>query len=210
LDNLGKENMKRIVSFIMMAMALSSFTSSAQAVSVERLFKMSINGKTQFNGRASSVLDSEMLNIHTFMTFRKTYTGGSGWEVSFASNGNRSVNSRTHVLYPTNGEVLFELVDNDGEPVEYSMGHDGNEQLVTHTKKDKTFYIVESDFEYERRMDRVKKINLDRRITNYPETGKFIAIVEFDIQGPRVVDFFELDEEINKLIPIGTYRKSIK
>lgn len=208
--------MKRLCSLALFAAFFIQFISSAQAVNTERLFKMSIHGKTEFRGRASSVLDSQMLNIDTYMTFRKTYTEGSGWEVSFASNGNNWTQWRTHVLYPTNGEVHFALRDEDGKPVKFLMGNDGNERVTTFTERPKTYYIVESDFEYERRMVRVEKLNAEfkkhNRTTQYPETGKFMAIVEFDVNGPRDVDFFEVEyeEEAMKLNPIGTYRKNVK
>jgi hypothetical protein len=208
--------MKQVLSLALFIAFFVQLISPAQAISVERLFKMSIHGKTEFKGRASSVLDSQMLNIETFMTFRKTYAEGSGWEVSFASNGNRWVQWRTHVLYPTNGEVHFALRDDKGDAVKFLMGSDGNERVVTHTERPKTYYIVESDFEYERRMERVDKLNAEfkkhnnYRATKYPKTGKFMAIVEFDINGPVDVDFFEVGEEDMKLTPIGTYRKNIK
>ena len=63
--------MKQVLSLALFIAFFVQLISPAQAISVERLFKMSIHGKTEFKGRASSVLDSQMLNIETFMTFRK-------------------------------------------------------------------------------------------------------------------------------------------
>jgi hypothetical protein len=187
--------MKCIFKFTLLTVLTLASATSAFAISAERLLNQrTLNGRvTEFSGRASSVLDMKMLNIHTFMTFSKTYTEGSGWRVSFTSNGNRWTH-RSHDLYSTTGEVEFALTDEEGEPQDFIMGNGDNKITRTFMKKDKTLYVVESEFDFKRRVNRAR--------------GKFIAIVEFDAYSPYKADFYEVKEveAAKKLTHLGTYR----
>jgi hypothetical protein len=208
-----------ISSFLLLSISFSAMASNA-----ERLFERAIYGVTEYKGRASSVLDNQMVNIKTHATFRKSLSSDL-WKVSFAANGNTWIAKRTHVLYPTNGEVHFSITDEDGNLKEFIDGPYDDGEVVKLSERPFTYYIVETDYEYEKRMKRIDALNEDfkksrrYRETEYPKTGKFIARVNFDISSPaETVDFFEIVDIVGeidgeeavigqKLIEAGTFRK---
>ncbi|MBC76758.1 MAG: hypothetical protein CME64_12155 [Halobacteriovoraceae bacterium] len=187
--------MKKLFSIFLIAGVCQAF-----GMNPERLFQMAINGQSEFGGRATSVLDRKMQNIHAFITLRENYVD-DGYSATFASNGNK-LQHKTNVLFPTVGDIYFSVYNEDGTPVSYKLR--GRQfELV---EREKIFYIIESDYEYEARLQRIKELNSSGRFRmKYPVTGKFMAIGHFEYNGPTKVDFFEITKE--ELIEIGTFRR---
>ena len=73
--------MKKLFSIFLIAGVCQAF-----GMNPERLFQMAINGQSEFGGRATSVLDRKMQNIHAFITLRENYVddgyAGKGWDHS--------------------------------------------------------------------------------------------------------------------------------
>ena len=194
--------MKKITALLLLAGLCQAFAFVPE--NNEQLFEMAIVERYEFRGRATSVLDRKMQNIQSHITIRPTYVD-DGFVAIFASGGNKRQH-KTNVLFPTVGDVHFSVYKENGAPQSYSLRGRQYELI----ERDKVFYVIESDFEYEERIKRTHELNKSGRFKmEYPVTGKFMGIGHFNISGVTMVDFFEITED-NQLVEIGTFRRPFR
>jgi len=182
--------------FLTFSLILSS---SSFASDVPEIFKMLINGKSEYTGRATSVLDNKMENIQAKVTIRKSINTES-YSLLFASNGNMSKH-RSNTLFPVKGEIFFSL-KSDNDEID-NLEYDG--ESVELLEQDKTFYILETKAEYAKRIARITELNKIYK-QQYPVTGRFLGVVRYNVFSVQEIDFFEIATE-NELIESGTFRK---
>ena len=117
--------------------------------------------------------------------------------LTMVSNGNRHAH-RSNYLYPKSGNVKFSVLNNDPnslyeyETFEYDF--DGEMLEISLEPNDKTFYVMESDKQYHRRLQQLAKLG-----SHYEVTGKYFGIATFTVQGVQKIDFYEILPQKNEV-----------
>ncbi len=121
-----------------------------------------------------SILHGESHQFSACNGFNKTgmlLTEEDDGSVFFTASSKANWHGRGHEpLFPIIGDVLFEVLDEDGTPVSFLQRRGKVKSL---TPKSNTFYVVESDYDYEQR----KKHGDDCIGEGFK--GKFIAEFSF-------------------------------
>jgi hypothetical protein len=165
---------------------MSSISFANEFQSEDLLRSFTLNPTREFSGNFEGT-DDFTLSHAGKLVFREIQ---NKFILTMVSNGNRHAH-RSNLLYPKSGNVKFSVLNNNpdsfNEYKTFGYDFDGEMLELSLAPADKTFYVMESDGQYKRRLHQLAKLG-----RNYEVTGKYFGVAKFTVQGIQKIDFYEI------------------